>query len=208
MSTKTSKSELIGNINETLEVVKLGINLYKNGTPAEKKAGIRNVVVFGRAVTNSIQKYKGLVDSKEFDIWYIQWQNLMKQDLGMKFLYKERSVILKEGILRTGTSFFINKLTPKDFEEYCKLAPPNAISFFMGDNDGGIGFIVAGEDGKETKYYVELPKTDKFSINLEMKNVPTYTTYDGTLIESTEDLFDYYYQFLGVMVKDLELKFP
>ncbi|MGF2118691.1 hypothetical protein [Enterococcus casseliflavus] len=207
MSTKTNKSELLKNIHETLDSVRLGIDLYTHGKGQERKAGLRNAVVFGRAVTSSIQKYKGLVDHKEFDIWYAKWQSIMKQDPGMKYLYRLRSVILKEGILRVGTNSFINELTPENIEEYFKLAPPNAINFFIGDEYGGTGFTVVGNNGEESKYYISLPDNSNIGANLEMIDVPHYTTYNGTSINSTKSLLDFYYQFLGVMVKDLELKF-
>lgn len=94
MSTKISLAQMLQQIEMTLNTMKMGIDLYKNSRNDQLKrdAGIRDAVVFGRAVTNSLQKLRGTELGKdEFDDWYKPWQTKLKEDKGFKFLYKLRS---------------------------------------------------------------------------------------------------------------------
>lgn len=191
----------------TLMTVKTGIELYSQKDLQKKDAGLRNAIVFGRAVTNALQKLKGNLDKKEFNNWYDKWQDTMKSDPGMKQLYNMRSQILKEGILDATTGFHISYFNTNDMDDVWKLSPPGTESFFMGDPTGGSGFIVRTPDGEEEKYYINLPKKIIAGPILEIKELPTYTTYDGSSIENTTQLLDYYYKFLTVMVNDAKINF-
>lgn len=104
---------MIQQIEKTLNTMKMGIDQYENSShdQSQKDAGLRNAVVFGRAVTNSLQKLRGTeVGREDFDAWYTPWQKKLKEDPGFKFLYKLRSQILKEGILKTSSGIKINHL--------------------------------------------------------------------------------------------------
>jgi len=52
-----------------------------------------------------------------------------------------------------GTFKLLSAETMKAFEP----PPPNAVSFFMGDRNGGSGWMVRMNDGSEEPYYMDLP---------------------------------------------------
>lgn len=207
MSTKIDINKMFLQIDRTLMVVQTGISLYNENDLQKKDAGLRNVIVFGRAVTNALQKLRGIVDKEYFNLWYAEWQNKMKNDSGLLQLYKMRSQILKEGILDTTQGVSIDYLGPDNLADAWKLAPPGSEDFFIGDQNGGSGFHVKTPDGKVEVYYINLPETIVVNHILEIKELPPYTTNDGRVIENTSQLLEYYYQFLAIMINDAKLKF-
>lgn len=207
MSTKIELREMFQQIDKTLMTVRTGIDLYNEKDLQKKDAGLRNAIVFGRAVTNALQKLRGNLNKEEFNRWYESWQTKMKSDPGMKQLYMMRSQILKEGILDADHGMSIERLDSDNLVDVLKLAPPGTESFFIGDQTGGSGFIVKTVSGEEEKYYIELPESIIARPILEIKELPPYTTYDGSYIENTDQLLDYYYQFLTIMVNDAKLHF-
>lgn len=206
MSTKIEINNMFLQIDRTLMVVQTGISLYNENDLQKKDAGLRNVIVFGRAVTNALQKLRGIVDKEYFNLWYAEWQNKMKNDSGMLQLYKMRSQILKEGILDTNQGISIDYLGPDNLADAWKLAPPGSEDFFIGDQTGGSGFHVKTPDGKAEVYYINLPETIVVNQILEIKELPPYTTNDGRVIENTSQLLEYYYHFLAIMINDAKLK--
>lgn len=210
MSTKISLAQMLQQIEMTLNTMKMGIDLYKNSRNDQLKrdAGIRDAVVFGRAVTNSLQKLRGTELGKdEFDDWYKPWQTKLKEDKGFKFLYKLRSQILKEGILKTSSGIKINHLNIGDAYKLMKKAPFNVKSMFIGDAYGRSGFEVILPDGSVEKYYIELPDYIDVETSLEINKVPHYKGYYNNNITNTTTLLDYYYKFLYTMIADAKLKF-
>lgn len=207
MSTKIELREMFQQIDKTLMTVRTGIDLYNEKDLQKKDAGLRNAIVFGRAVTNALQKLRGNLNKEEFNRWYENWQTKMKSDPGMKQLYMMRSQILKEGILDADHGMSIERLDSDNLVDVWKLAPPGTESLFIGDQTGGSGFIVKTVNGEEEKYYIELPESIIARPILEIKELPPYTTYDGSYIENTSQLLDYYYQFLTIMVNDAKLHF-
>ncbi|MCC4516980.1 hypothetical protein [Limosilactobacillus reuteri] len=210
MSTKVSLVQMIQQIEMTLNTMKMGIDLYKNSRNDQLKrdAGIRDAVVFGRAVTNSLQKLRGTELGKdEFDDWYKPWQTKLKEDKGFKFLYKLRSQILKEGILKTSSGIKINHLNIGDAYKLMKKAPFNVKSMFIGDAYGRSGFEVVLPDGSIENYYIKLPDYIDVETSLEINKVPHYKGYYNNKITNTTTLLDYYYKFLYTMVADAKLKF-
>lgn len=207
MSTKIEINNMFLQIDRTLMTVKTGIDLYNENDLQKKDAGLRNAIVFGRAVTNALQKLRGIVDKENFNLWYAVWQNKMKNDFGMHQLYKMRSQILKEGILDANQGISIDYLGPDNLADAWKLAPPGSEGFFIGDQNGGSGFHVRTPDGKVEVYYISLPETIVVNQILEIKKLPPYTTNDGRVIENTSQLLEYYYQFLATMINDAKLKF-
>ena len=65
--------------------------------PPERIIGLKNVIVYGRAVTNVLQKIRGLDSS--FDTWYKKYQTEMQSDPLLRYFYRLRSEVLKEGKL-------------------------------------------------------------------------------------------------------------
>jgi hypothetical protein len=65
---KSDAKEIIKKSLETLEMAKFGMTHVRSSDPKQRMFGLRNVVVFGRAVTNVIQNLRSAVDN--FDEWY------------------------------------------------------------------------------------------------------------------------------------------
>ena len=147
-------SEILKRCDETLATAGFGLEDIKS-SPERRLAGLRNLVVFGRAVTNVLQNLRST--QPDFDNWYSPFREEMENDPLMNYFYRLRSEILKQGNLGTGSYAHIKSFQfPQDLK---KLGPPppNAKSFFFGDQLGGSGWEVIMDDGSVTKYYVDLP---------------------------------------------------
>ncbi len=77
-------------------IVETKINYYD---PNAFRLNLNNCIQTLRTVTFVLQKNKPLFHN--FDIWYKQWQDNMKQDTIMKWLIDSRNTIVKQGDLET-----------------------------------------------------------------------------------------------------------
>ena len=192
---KKTKSEIIASLKETLTTAKFGLDIIETNNPKSRQIGLKNLFVFGRAVTNVLQNLRSVVE--DFDEWYFPYQEKMKNDKIMKAIYQMRSEILKEGKLKVGNLTHIKHFSSDMMNKFPK--PPNAKAFFMGDRLGGNGWEIELPDGTIEKYYIDLPADIGYStltINLE----------NG----ETVDILKYsriYYQFLQEMVNEATNKF-
>ncbi len=124
-------------------------------SPARRQSGLRNLVVFGRAVTNVLQNLRST--EKSFDEWYQPYVEEMKSDPLMKFFYELRTRILKKGDMAVGNYAHIKTFEfPRDMATFGP-PPKNAKGFFIGDQSGGTGWDVEVQPGVVEKYYVDLP---------------------------------------------------
>src|SRR5262249_12088167 len=128
----------------TLETVKLGLKLL-TGAPEHRLSGLRNVTVFGRAVTNVLQNLRSI--EAGFDEWYEGYKKEMAADPLMKYFYNLRSEILKEGVLKVSTHTHLKHFRPSQDIGRFGPPPPNAKGFFIGDHLGGSGWEVELPDG-------------------------------------------------------------
>jgi hypothetical protein len=164
--------------------------------PNRRLAGLRNAVVFGRAVTNALEKLRSRVD--DFDDWYKHQTAVLSEDESFRRLYKMRSEILKEGVTNVGNSLNIKSFSTNDMHRFGP-APPGATSFFIGDHRNGSGWMVPQADGTEKKVYVDLPGdigTTLFTMDIgERRNVPVsgvlarYLRTLGEIIGAAETQF-------------------
>jgi hypothetical protein len=140
---------------DTLRTAEQGLSDVVNGPPERRLAGLRNAVVFGRAVTNVLENLRGV--DPAFDAWYKPVAAAISDDPLMRFFYKLRSEILKKGSLGVAGSVSIHNLNlPEDVRRF-GAPPPNACGFFAGDAAGGVGWNIRLPDGSIEKYYVDLP---------------------------------------------------
>jgi len=121
---------------DTLFTARLGLDLVKGKDPKPRIAGLRNLVVFGRAVTNVLQNLRSTVGGA-FDDWYQPKVEEMKKDHVLKYFYKLRSQILKQGTVNTTGSMSLSGNPMALMKMY--QAPPGAKGFFIGDTLGGCG---------------------------------------------------------------------
>jgi hypothetical protein len=153
-NTSKTTSEVISRLEDTLYTAQLGLHHVKGADPRARTAGLRNVIVFGRAVTNVLQNLRPI--QLGFDKWYQAKVVEMGNDPLMQFFYKLRSEILKEGSLHLTSSVTLNGNPMEIFRHF--KAPPRAKGFFIGDTIGGSGWEIDTGNGTTEKYYVQLPE--------------------------------------------------
>jgi hypothetical protein len=156
MASASEIQVILGSLRETLEAAEAGLAMIKSNRPEQRRSGLRNLAVFGRAVTNVIQNLRSKVAG--FDDWYQPWVQRMRLDPVANHFYKLRSEILKQGQLRTTATVYIDQLDLHALMVAAPKPPPNATSFFVGDNAGGTGWVVTLPDGSTEKFYVEIPQ--------------------------------------------------
>ena len=143
---------------QVLDTAYFGLKTLKSGDPAEKSAGLRNVLVFGRSVTFVIQNLRSIVGESKFNSWYEPHQNQMRADPLMRYFVDARNNLEKQGRLDVAVSGTIHSFSGSDFAKIEK-PPFDATSFFMGDQNGGSGWEMDLGGGETIKYYVSIPKS-------------------------------------------------
>lgn len=152
--TVKSTAEILQRTKDILADAELGLEDFSQD-PTRRMSALRNLVVFGRAVTNVLQNLRST--ETKFDEWYSVIRAEMESDPMMKFFYNLRSRIIKQG--ETGVSNFTHIKSFSFPLDMAKFGPPpkNAKDFFIGDNVGGTGWTVEVAPGVIEKYYVDLP---------------------------------------------------
>ena len=192
------------NVEQTLKTAEFGLNELQGDQPERKLAGLRNLAVFGRAVTNVLQKLRSIEPT--FDKWYSKYVAEMKNDPLLKYFYKMRSEILKEGFLRTTSSLYIREFNSSTDMERIGIPPPNAKSVFMGDQIGGVGWIVELPDGTEEKYYGTLP-SDIGKLTMFFPESPKKHLEENLGKETIDELGQLYFTYLKNMVDSAKQQF-
>lgn len=162
MTTRDPKL-VLENIRQTLDAARFGYDDLMGEDPRRRHIGLRNFVVFGRAVTNVIQTLRSV--DPDFDAWYAPIQADLRADPIARYFYQLRSEILKEGSTNIGIAIEINRFNLADLQPLMKNPPPGAQSFFVGDQRGGSGWQIVNADGSTEAYYVALP--DNISDGIE-----------------------------------------
>ncbi len=119
---------------DTLQTAEFGLADLESPDPKRRMAGLRNLVVFGRAVTNVLQKLRTPLGS-DFENWYSGVQKELRADQLMKFFYDLRSEILKEGSIGPlSVHTHIQSFGPEDQRRLWATAPPGlrVISWVIG----------------------------------------------------------------------------
>jgi hypothetical protein len=199
---KSRVREIISQADETLQTSAFGLHLVNLDDPHARKIGLRNTVVFGRAVTNIIQNLRSVVD--DFDDWYGPWVTRMKADETMQYLYKVRSEILKKGELKTGITMSIQQLDTQILMSVVPSPPPGATSFIIGDSIGGTGWEIALPNGETEMFYVNVPETPglQFKIDVHFAASPL-AVRDKTI----QQVCTHYVDTLRLIVEDARQKF-
>ncbi len=198
-------ADILRSVEDTLATAEHGLKEFATGPAETKLAGFRNVVVFGRAVTNVLQNLRS--NEPGLDEWYATYREQMKSDPLMRYFYELRSAILKEGTLPgLSTRIHIRRLrVPEDLGRL-GLPPPNARGFFVGDSLGGSGWEVELPDGSVEKYYVELP-FDIGTVSLHLPEAPRSHLGQEIGDSSLETLSRLYVNYLRRMVESAEERF-
>jgi len=197
----TSANEVLTEARMTLETARLGLDDFLHGdTEARRTAGLRNVIVWGRSVTNVLQNLRSVIGKQAFNSWYEPKQIEMQADQTFKYIYELRSQVLKEGTHgRTTGGAHIGSLNTEDIAKVPK--PPGAEGYFIGDALGGSGWTIRRPDGTLEKYYAALPA----SVDATMwANFASNTTEKGLKPpdETIEAMFMKYLSYLSALVEE------
>ena len=65
-------TDIIRSAEETLKTAEQGLEDLIKGPPERKLSGLRNLIVFGRAVTNILQNLRSI--ESDFDAWYERYR--------------------------------------------------------------------------------------------------------------------------------------
>jgi hypothetical protein len=194
-------AEVLRRAQDTLFTAQLGLEHVKSQNPRARLAGLRNVVVFGRSVTNVLQNLRSL--KQDFDDWYQPYVKEMEADELMRFFYKLRSEILKQGAVDVHSSVRLNGDLMAVFRHY--KAPPRAKGFFIGDPIGGSGWEVEVGEGETEKYYVQLPnEIPGLRVDMKIHFSQAPEAFQGA---SATELCERYLAYLEGMVADAKKVF-
>ena len=78
-----NKKEVFDNVKATLRTAEFGLEDLKRNQADRKLAGLSNLVVFGRGVTNVLQQLRSI--ELGFDDWYSNFVEEMNEDPLMRF---------------------------------------------------------------------------------------------------------------------------
>ncbi len=128
----------------------------------------------------------------------------MEEDPLMKFFYRLRSKILKEGALDVLQVTDLRQVQMPDDLTQFGPSPPNAKRWFVGGN--GVGWVVELPDGAEEHFYITLP-THMVSIERYFNDAPS--CHLGQVIEdkSIERLSAMYLDYLRKIIESAKGEF-
>jgi hypothetical protein len=115
------------NLDETIELVEESYVAFQARPAPERTPGvthIKHIAVYGRATTNVLQNLRGVVAG--FDEWYAPIREWMEGDPLMKYFYKLRTRILKEG--EVGDYEFVVSGISIAIDDQGKIAPGGPVT--------------------------------------------------------------------------------
>ena len=193
---------ILQQVAETLATAEFGLKMVLSADPAHRRIGVRNLIVFGRAVTNVLQQLRSATG--DFDAWYGPWVERMRGDPIMALFYRLRSEILKEGRLQTRASVSVDYLNTAVLMAIVPR-PPRAESFFIGDQNGGSGWEIELPSGEAQKFYVELRQGVpgvEFTVDLHLAGAP-----QALKNAPVEDLCRHYFELLRTLCDEAKQHF-
>lgn len=145
-----TSAELVESAEDMLRLAEQGLEWIEAGAKDKRLAGLRNVLVFGRACMLGLSALRRRHPG--FDDWYEQnWAGL-RDDPAMKGLETLRQLVMKE----TKSATVITQLMVRSAGRGYGSPPKNARAFFTGDRLGGTGWEIVMPDGSIEKYYVAI----------------------------------------------------
>jgi hypothetical protein len=200
-------AEILTDAESTLETAEYGLRDLMGADGRRKLPGLRNLIVFGRAVTNVLQNLRSV--EPRFDDWYGVKEAEMRDDELLRFFYKLRSIVLKDGNLGgpIGSSVRVDYFDGIDRARLMANPPPGAMGFFIGDDLGGSGWAVAAPEGDVEKYYVALPGDLAVTTALHFDDPPTAHQSKALADTSVEALAQHYLDYLRGLVEEARATF-
>ena len=159
--------------------------------------------MFGRAVTNVLQTLRG-VDADKFDLWYQPFKQEMEKDPLMRYFYKLRTEILKEGGPDTPEA---TGVAGERFHPGVLMAnpPPGAFQWVL---DGwGAAWLVRLPDGTVERRLIDVPEGMIKRSELRMPNPPTQHLGQPIGDTTVQGLCKLYVHYLSQLVAAAEAQF-
>lgn len=125
---ENDKQLVLQRAREALQVARQALQDARD--PQRRPAALRNVVVFGRSVSNIIENLRSRVE--QFDEWYKPLSEGMARDPLLKFFYNLRSQILKQGELGTTNYAYVERLDRDAMQRLPAQRTPRASSWAIG----------------------------------------------------------------------------
>lgn len=145
-----SSAALVEAAEDMLRLAERGLDWLDSDDKEKRLAGLRNVLVFGRACLLSISALRRRHPG--FDDWYEQNWAGMREDADLKDLETVRQSVLREA--KPGE--VITQLMVRSAGRGYGPPPKSARAFFTGDRLGGTGWEVVMPDGSVEKFYVSI----------------------------------------------------
>lgn len=199
-------SDVLRKARLVLSHAQLGLADLGGPDPTRRLAGLHNAMVWGRAVTSVLQNLRS-IQGLEFNAWYEPRRAQMARDPLLRFFYRRRSEALKEGGPTTTQRIHVRHLRGSDLTETLQDPPPGAVSFFIGDELGGNGWIVRLPDGTEAKHYVALPASVDVHHDLFLPDPPKEHLGQPIADPTALNLTRLYIAYLSELVSDAEVEF-
>lgn len=185
-----------------LKTAKHGLELIKSQNPNYLPIGVRNVLTFGREVTRILQRLRS--HESEFDEWYSVNVEKMENDPLLKYLYRLRNDVLKEGKMPVSSAVYVKYFDMTMLAQIPK--PPNASGFFIGDKYGGSGWHIKLPDGTTEKFYINLP-WDIVEASVHFRDMPEKHLGKNIRGMSIEQVCELYIEYLERMINDATNRF-
>jgi len=202
---KRSCNEILSSVQGKISMIKQMLNGLKGGPVPFKTTNFTNLLIWSRIVINEIENLKSC-DRKKFDEWYSTYKKDLfgegdaSPDPLLDYFIQARNQLEHQGIVKVGWSIKVHHLNiPEDLLKYGP-APPGARGVFLGDQLGGIGWLVDLPDKGQAKYYVNLPK-EFVESSLLPHNPPSTHLGENVKSRSVEDLAEYYVNYLDKMIQ-------
>lgn len=165
-----SPDQILRDAGDALELAKRGLREFSECQGRQRASGIRNIAVWGRVTTASLQKLKR-VHPDSFPTWWSTHAQALSQDPEFKYLYDLRNDIEKEGTVGgVSSSLYIDRLDSSDLASLRASPPAHTKGFFIGDKWGGSGWDIEMPDGTRDKFYVKLPHDIAVSTTLHFSD--------------------------------------
>jgi hypothetical protein len=148
-----SINEIFETALEQLELTELQLKNMENVSPKARKSAAVAAVAMARTSYHSLKKLQEA--GQEAREWFKKINERLSKSEVSEWVRKTRDRMLKEADLSISSGMHIESFS----SDQIPTPPPNAVSFFLGDEIGGSGWFVLHPDGSESKYYIDVSQT-------------------------------------------------
>lgn len=201
--------QVVQDARDAYGLVQRALREYMETDGPDRLLGLRNLVIWGRVVTNTLQKLKSVMDRVAVKAWWQPYADEMERDPEFKYIYDYRNQIDHEGLVGPLTNAtYISSFSSTDMRFMRTPPPVPHASFFIGDQWGGNGWMVQQPDGTVEKYYVKMPPEwgDRVTNTLHF-SAPTTSQGVAPPLRPLEAILPRYVAYLGEIVEDAAQRF-